>query len=122
MMEYNEPPLVKYEEVLLPDEPVPEPKPGTSKESSDSSTDSDEEEEKEIPMEAGDDGGDLDDPDRAEAVRKETVERILDYVFIPRYCRLASNSFSSLQGGTDSTDKLLIVILHVKTNNFCNRT
>ncbi|CAL1279419.1 unnamed protein product [Larinioides sclopetarius] len=55
----------------------------TSKESSDSSTDSEEEEE-EFPEEIGDDRGDLDDSDRAEAICKETVERILDSVFIPR--------------------------------------
>ncbi|XP_055940878.1 33 kDa inner dynein arm light chain, axonemal-like [Argiope bruennichi] len=84
MTENNEPDFVKYEEVLLPDEPVPESRPGTSKEDSDSSTESDEEEDKEIPMETGDVEGGLDDPERAEAVRRETIERILDYTFIPR--------------------------------------
>ncbi|GIY06055.1 33 kDa inner dynein arm light chain, axonemal [Caerostris darwini] len=90
MLEGNEPPLIKYEEIPLPEERTAESRPGPSKDedvsSSEEEDDEEEEEIEEMEMDFGE-AGDLEDSEKGEAIRADTIGRVLDFVFVPRKIR-----------------------------------
>ncbi|KAG8192494.1 hypothetical protein JTE90_018018 [Oedothorax gibbosus] len=83
MTALNEPGIIKYEEIFLPDE---EPVPSTSKEDDvEESSESDSEDDDDLTYEIC--GASTDQLNRAEKIRSETIGRILDSILPPRKIR-----------------------------------